>query len=297
LVQSSYEEVMLVDVDTVWFQNPEYLFNVPGYQSTGALFFRDRHLFESPGCGLNYSQVTRFIESRMQIPSINVSEALRLEDSTSWLRTAEPPPHAYRYSYYWRHAINSSRYRPLCHAQESSVVIIHKGKLPKTINLIRSWLPDFRLGYGDKELYWLAATVAREPHAWEPYLAGAYGDCGEIVHFDPRYPSAEGSEALPYFMNGQFLAEDVREVGKGLSAVISSPVLALRDAGDFELGPFNKSTSGRCGACEHMGCSPAPPGVTEAIVRMQSYQHAHAKPLRGVSKEWYYLLRRIKSHF
>ena len=47
-------------------------------------------------------------------------------------------------------------------------------------------LAGFDIGYGDKEMYWIATTAAQEPFAFEPYLAGALGDCGAIVHFDPR---------------------------------------------------------------------------------------------------------------
>jgi hypothetical protein len=46
-------------------------------------------------------------------------------------------------------------------------------------------IPDFRIGYGDKEIYWLAATIAREPFSFEPFLCGTYGDCGLMMHYDP----------------------------------------------------------------------------------------------------------------
>ena len=54
-----------------------------------------------------------------------------------------------------------------------------------TLALLKRVLPDFNLGYGDKEVYWLAASAAKEPFAFEPHIAGALGDCGAIVHFDP----------------------------------------------------------------------------------------------------------------
>ncbi len=41
-------------------------------------------------------------------------------------------------------------------------------------------LPTFTVGHGDKELYWIAATIAREAFAWEPFIAGTYGDCGVV---------------------------------------------------------------------------------------------------------------------
>ena len=33
---------------------------------------------------------------------------------------------------------------------------------------------SFRMGYGDKEMYWFAATIAREPFSFEPFLCATY---------------------------------------------------------------------------------------------------------------------------
>jgi hypothetical protein len=279
---------MLIDVDTIWFQSPEKLFEVSSYQHTGALFFRDRLLFESPGCGLNYEKVKYFIEDKAHI-SIDSSTASALADSSYF---ANKLPNLYSYTHYWRHGVNATEYTAQCHMQESSVVMINRNKLPKTIDLIKDLLPSFNLGYGDKEIYWIAATIAKEEFSWEPFIAGAYGDCGEIIHFDPRDPHASHIE--PYFMNGQFLSEDISAVGKGLSERITMPLSATAHSANFELGEFNKTTSGRCGACKLMGCTPTPQHVNDEIVRMQTYQHANAPPKSGWDRELYYFLRRVK---
>ena len=39
---SSFREVIFIDADSLFFHNPEMLFDDPEYQRTGALFFRDR---------------------------------------------------------------------------------------------------------------------------------------------------------------------------------------------------------------------------------------------------------------
>lgn len=39
---SSFREVIFIDADSLFFKNPEVLFDDPGYQKTGALFFKDR---------------------------------------------------------------------------------------------------------------------------------------------------------------------------------------------------------------------------------------------------------------
>lgn len=45
MLLSSFQEVMFIDADAVFFRNPELLFEDPQYQKTGALFFKDRSLF------------------------------------------------------------------------------------------------------------------------------------------------------------------------------------------------------------------------------------------------------------
>jgi hypothetical protein len=42
LIESPFNHTILVDSDVIWFKNPELLFEAPAYQSTGALYFRDR---------------------------------------------------------------------------------------------------------------------------------------------------------------------------------------------------------------------------------------------------------------
>lgn len=39
---SSFREVIFIDADSLFFKNPEVLFDYPGYKKTGALFFKDR---------------------------------------------------------------------------------------------------------------------------------------------------------------------------------------------------------------------------------------------------------------
>lgn len=42
MLLSSFREVIFIDADSAFFQNPEVLFEDPAYQKTGALFFKDR---------------------------------------------------------------------------------------------------------------------------------------------------------------------------------------------------------------------------------------------------------------
>jgi len=68
LVSSIFNETLMLDIDTIWFENPMTLFHSTGYKDTGALFFRDRFLFESDTSkvankrSLHYHTVKQFVE-------------------------------------------------------------------------------------------------------------------------------------------------------------------------------------------------------------------------------------------
>ena len=44
MLMSSFREVIFIDADSLFFENPAVLFDEPGYVETGALFFRDRRI-------------------------------------------------------------------------------------------------------------------------------------------------------------------------------------------------------------------------------------------------------------
>ena len=74
---------------------------------------------------------------------------------------------------FWRHMVNSSERRPK-HVADSSVVLLDRRKQNRTLHMLRQLLPRFTLGYGDKEIYWIAATVATSPFSFEPWLPGYF---------------------------------------------------------------------------------------------------------------------------
>ena len=133
------------------------------------------------------------------------------------------------------------------------------------------------IGYGDKEIYWIAATIAKENFVFEPHLAGSYGDCGEILHFDPSSSSSSSSldSALPYFINCQYLAEGLDYIGKNIQNMISKPVRVTIETEMFDMGEKDKKTAGRCGACKAMGCDPIPFDINNAILEFQEFQLLH----------------------
>jgi len=268
LITSSFNETMVIDTDTLWFKNPVDLFTSYGYVETGGLFFRDRLLYElkdeinNPNYnqrnGLRFKDVLTFIETHNPNFKLTSDKAIELYNNNGA-------------SYYWKHVYNNSS-PVLRQMQESSVVIMNRNKMSKTAHIISKILPSFGLGYGDKEIYWIAATIANENYAWEPYIAGIYGDCGEIFHYSPLKKFDQGSDVSPYFINAEYLVKISSDKdGRGIQNQISKPVLASNFE-LFEMGEYFKETGGRCGACARMGCQLVPDYINDEILSYQKYQ-------------------------
>ena len=76
-----------------------------------------------------------------------------------------------------------------------------------THNYSALWL-TFWYNIGDKELFWIAATISGDDWAFEPFLAGQYGDCaGFVLHFDPD--DYDKDDVSVMFINAEYLVEHV----------------------------------------------------------------------------------------
>jgi hypothetical protein len=136
LILSNFNETMLVDADAIFFDDPTKLFSSKEYLEHGALFFRDRMLYESPTerDGLHYEDVVSFIAEE-SYGAVNVTPSIAKDLFTKS-----------GHNYFWLHGINGSHYKPFRHVQESSVVVFNKNKLPKTLLVLKRLLPRFTLG-------------------------------------------------------------------------------------------------------------------------------------------------------
>lgn len=245
LVTSTFRHTMLIDTDLIWFQNPDLLFTAPGYVKTGALFFRDRFIAQpvdasdATGWALQYKTTVELINKQRATTATNALGKVISEDpgvaAKQALQLAENGGHGV--NMFWRYGYNPALDGGLAHNQESSVVMLDKQRNHRTVLELRRLIPTFNLGYGDKEVYWIASTIAGDTHAWEPFLQGLYGSCGEIMHFNPNVELPEamlvkssdasrGFDPLPYFMNGQFLVEGVFHIGDGIKQVYTNPIAA-----------------------------------------------------------------------
>jgi hypothetical protein len=160
-------------------------------------------------------------------------------------------------------------------------------------------LRDFSIGYGDKEMYWIAATIANEPFQFEPHLSGALGDCGAIVHFDPTTVTSDALEAKPFYCNAEYLVDLAKikvpgdflslETGSPSDAVITRPVhIVEENVKVYSLSPWKNQKHGNilsglhcwldvqlligfypCSSCQHAQCIAAPKYIIGEIVERQ----------------------------
>eukprot|EP01038_Epipyxis_sp_PR26KG_P015733 gene15733-21298_t len=219
LLQSPFQQTLLVDLDVIWLKNPELLFNTPQFIETGALYFRDRAI---PSTIDRINKLKKFFE----VNGIVLNHTIIQQKMDS----------KYGISLYWRilqdvlnmshhNSPNSSheqeKYPLLNEYQDSSVVLFDSYSHPVTMQLLSKFISPFDLGYGDKEIYWIVSTLSNESFAFSPYHAGHFGDChGVILHFDP-----EAKGASPFYLNAEYFVEDVTIVGEYLTDFMTSSII------------------------------------------------------------------------
>ncbi|KAG0347899.1 hypothetical protein BG004_006618 [Podila humilis] len=146
MLASSFEEVMFVDADAYFLQDPAILFQDPGYLATGALFFYDRTLFPF------WTQGADFLKSILPIMS-------SFPKTSRWFRMVS------------------------AHEQESGVVLINKRKrflgLLATCKMNGKWerdLVSYKIFHGDKETFWTGFEMVQEPYAFIKSYGGVIGE-------------------------------------------------------------------------------------------------------------------------
>jgi len=138
ILASRFKEVILMDADAMYIHDPALWFEDEGYKKTGALFFKDRTLYPGPHGG------------------------------SEWLHQWMKDPSDY--------AKNSRFYNELSsHEMESSTVVIDKSRrllgVLQTCKFNERRIRDrvvYQKVFGDKETYWMAFDMAREPYSVMP---------------------------------------------------------------------------------------------------------------------------------
>ncbi|KAI0007546.1 glycosyltransferase family 71 protein [Xylariaceae sp. FL0662B] len=149
ILLSSFREVILIDADSLFFKNPEVLFEDPDYQETGTLFFKDRLVMPESKKG--------FLQQIMP----------------------KPVPKPARKSRLWTGESG--------HMQESGVVMIDKWRHFVALLLIcrlngsdrdtrNGRKGVYELLYGDKETFWIGFLLSGdESYAFHQGDTGAMG--------------------------------------------------------------------------------------------------------------------------
>ncbi|KAF9313832.1 hypothetical protein BG003_004761 [Podila horticola] len=163
MLASSFEEVMFVDADAYFLQDPAVLYEDAGYKATGALFFFDRTLFQDS------HTIPEFMKTIMPVMS------------------SFPP-------------VSRSFNRLSAHEQESGVVLINKRSrflgMLATCKMNGKWerdLVSYKVFHGDKETFWIGFEMIQDPYVFMRNYGGVIGElrpdnknsvCGAQLHLD-----------------------------------------------------------------------------------------------------------------
>lgn len=167
LLASSFEEVIFMDADVLFFQDPAVVFEMQGYKNTGNVFFHDRQM------DTGKSKTHEWFEGFMK----------------------ELSPDANQLQYVKYNTI---------HEQDSGVVAINKrtsayyGLLATCImNLPPFQKTAYANVHGDKETFWISAELIKVPYYFPSGYGGAIGwmnpekpassVCGNLYHPDENW--------------------------------------------------------------------------------------------------------------
>ncbi|KAL0141959.1 glycosyltransferase family 71 protein [Mucor lusitanicus] len=177
MLASRFSEMIMMDADVFFFQDPGMLFDDEGYKMTGSLFYYDRTLFP------NWTK------------------------GPDWMRSFLPTMSSFVPKSRWFRGLSS-------HEQESGVVVMDKRKallgLLSTCKMNGVTERDevvYKHVHGDKETYWVGFEVTQTPYAFVKSYAGVIGShgrgdadgspeaiCGNQIHLD--------ADGRPLWLNG-----------------------------------------------------------------------------------------------
>ena len=249
VIKSPFIETMVMDLDVLWLNSPELLFVAESYVDTGALFFRDRIVFEEAINLPFQKKLMNLFERQMNI-TINIRTSNDILYATN------------NNSLFWWPFAHRNLSRSLEHYQESSIVLIDRFRHAETLHVLRSLVSTFSIGWGEKEIFWVAATIAKKRFSFERFLCGGYGDCGFIMHFDPR--QRETSD--PFFINAEYLLDGMRYVGEFIQAEVTDPVLITDNLSDED--PWKKIAKKGC-TCPHTSCRKTMDYLSRLVLHVQ----------------------------
>lgn len=241
VVLSRFQEVMLMDADTLYFRSPTALWESEQYKNTGTFFFHDRigqeQTFLSQTLRYSVPQITLLEDylSRFDVKPFGLLPTLNRTIASSGPAAkarAKPrvvhldfePSDILLSSHSWNHRSG--------HEVDSSLLLWDKDRQPRATAILASFVSMLTVehppGYGDKELFFLACELAETNYAFSDVGVGSIGVihrtyiepngrknpvlCGDAIQFLPTGIRSNDSEsnttgtdtesAVPLYFNG-----------------------------------------------------------------------------------------------
>lgn len=238
VVYSKFEQVMLLDADTMFFEDPTQLWDAPKYRDTGTLFFLDRmtsdgkHLAEPTdgdkpaslrtGIGALHDFLSTFDISPYEHLKTLARNQTEVDPSND--PAIGPIPSGLTFPIELSREIRSAHAWRLRtgHFLDSSVVLWNKPKQPRATSILASFvsLNGVRRppSYGDKELFFQACELAEARYAVSDFGVGTVGKdwhsrkdsiiCGDSLHYYPNNKwGNEPAAATPLYINSDSILQ------------------------------------------------------------------------------------------
>ncbi|KAF1328216.1 hypothetical protein FI667_g7103, partial [Globisporangium splendens] len=247
---SQFQEVMLVDADTIFFQSPMQLWESEKYKTTGTLFFHDRisssddflaerisNTTEGQKTSMLHTYLSTFDVTPFEL-LVNIPRAKATVKNAIPVQLPFEPSDFLLSSHSWNLRAG--------HEMDSSLVLWNKVKQPRATAILASFISrngiSFPPSYGDKELFFLACELAETEYAFSDFGVGSLGSdirddddkpnsvlCGGGLHYLPRAtPGMKDPQPL-YLNSDEILTMDV--ANSALYRTLARPA-------DFYAGSF-----------------------------------------------------------
>ena len=281
LIQSNFEEIILLDCDTLLFIPPEELFGLSSYLETGTMFLNDKPIDWWPSHYPRYDPqwISKFITEQNKIFHNSNTNNIRIKLKKNDIDIQQHMPCNDEYQ-------SSKGKKGYCtqHRQESSMVIMNKALRKDAMMVLENITENISLYeriYGDKETYWIAHEIADAPYSFSPWAAAHWGPfisnntCPDkviiptIAHYLPsKLDSSLQSSSSPQIMSmNQMILKHLKGMGivSGDAQMGVSHKLLVEEEKDgyfkafmdFEECPKNIASFRRYHRCwsRHMACT------------------------------------------
>ncbi|POM65984.1 Hypothetical protein PHPALM_18224 [Phytophthora palmivora] len=232
MTYSQFEEIMLLDADTLFFESPMSLWDTEKYRETGTLFFHDRLSQDNMFLGNRIRGNADVSELNQYISRFDVSPFAPLGNIPRPKATSEnkipvelnnySPSEHLMTSHSWNHRAG--------HEMDSSLVLWNKKRQPRATAILASFVALNGIGrppsYGDKELFFIAVELAETKYAFSDFGVGGVGwdfrdkgpgksvVCGHASHYypvKPADPNAAANTSVLYLNSDAILEYDPRK--------------------------------------------------------------------------------------